>query len=157
VGFNVVLIEGVFSGPHLSASGGSVNEALSGFVGSRVRLSAHHLPVEPIDPTRWGGGSCTYEPGPCPFGHHTDPTRMFSYTGEGVLDRDGNTWTVTRFDGTVDRVDLSALVGHRGRVAAAPVLDIEAMRDAVTASGIGSDLGVRADELRQVLERLRRK
>ncbi len=157
MGFNVVLLEGVFSGPHLTVPGGSVDDAIAEFVGTRVRLAAHHLPADPVDPTRWGGGSCTYQPDPCPFGHHDDPTRMYSYSGEGVLDRDGRDWTITRFDGTVDRVGVRALVGHRGRVAVAPVVDVDAMRDAVAASGVGSDLGVRADELRRVLERLRRK
>lgn len=157
MGFNVVLFEGVFSGPHLSAHGASVADVLTDFIGSRVRIAAHHLPSDPIDPTRWGGGSCTYGPGPCPFGHHTDPTRMFSYAGEGVLGRDGAAWTIARFDGTVDRVDLSPLIGHQGRVVAAQVIDLESMRDAVAAAGIGPELGVRADELRQVLERLRGK
>jgi hypothetical protein len=156
VGFNVVLLEGVFVGPHLSARGGTVAEALAQFVGERVRLAAHHLPSDPVDPTRWGAGSCTYQPGPCPFGHHIDPTRMYSFSAEGVLGRDGDAWTLAKFDGTVARIGLDAMTGHRGRVACAPMIDVDAMRDSVTTSGIDGDIGVRADELRSVLERLRR-
>ena len=156
MGFNVVLLEGVFAGPHLSTRGGTVVDALAQFVGERVRLAAHHLPSDPVDPTRWGGGSCTYQPGPCPFGHHVDPTRMYSVTAEGVLGRDGDAWTLARFDGTTVSVGLDALVGHRGRVACAPMFDVEAMRDSVLSSGVDGDLGVKVDELRSVLDRLRR-
>lgn len=152
----VVLLEGVFD-QDLSVDGRSVAEALSQFVGTRIRLAAHHLPADPVDPTRWGGGSCMYQPGPCLYGHHVDPTRMFSYVGDGVLGRDREWWTVTRFDGGVDRPDLSVLAGHQGRVAIATVFDVEAMRDAVSSTFDGVDLGVRAEELRSVLERLRRK
>jgi hypothetical protein len=156
VGFNVVLLEGVFTGSSLSINGGTVADALAQFIGERVRLAAHHLPADPIDPTRWGGGSCTYQPGPCPFGHHADPTRMYSVTAEGVLSKDGNAWTLTRFDGTTVFVGLDALIGHRGRVACAPMFDVEAMRDSVMSSGSTRNIGVKIDELRNVLERLRR-
>lgn len=156
MGFSVVLLEGVFAGPNLSIRGGPVADALVQFVGERVRLAAHHLPSDPIDPTRWGGGSCTYQPGLCPFGHHAYPTRMYSFSAEGILGRDGDAWTLTRFDGTVVPIGLEALVGHRGRVACAPVFDVEAMRDSVVSSGIDGDIGIKVDELRAVLERLRR-
>jgi hypothetical protein len=153
VEFNVVVIEGTFGGQVTVDM--SVRDALSPLVGVRVRLAAHHLPSTPIDPTRWGGGSCSFQPNPCPFGHHADPTRMYSFSDEGVLGEDGDGWTLTRFDGRVVRAALSNLDGHRGRVVAAPVVDVEAMRDTVSASGVGADLGVRADQIRAVLERLR--
>lgn len=157
MGFDVVLLEGSFAPTaDLSVDGSRVSDALARFVGTRVRLAAHHLPSDPVDPTRWGGGSCGYQPGPCPYGHHGDPTRMYSYTGEGVLGVDGDGWALTRFDGRVDRVGLSALVGHRGRVAVASVVDIDAMRDTVSVSGVEADLGVKVDELRSLLDRLRR-
>jgi len=149
--FKVVIIEGIF-GESVTV-GRSVQDALVPLLGARVRLAAHHLPSTPIDPTRWGGGSCSFQPERCPFGHHVDPTRMYSFSDEGVLGEDGDGWTLTRFDGRVVRPALSALDGHRGRVVAAPVVDVEAMRDA--ASGVDVDIGVRADQIRAVLERLR--
>jgi len=133
-----------------------VTDPLIRFIGQRVRLAAHHLPSDPIDPMRWGGGSCGYQPGPCPVGHHLDPTRMYSFAGEGILDRDGSEWVLLRFDGAVVRVGLSALAGHRGRIVAAPLIDVDAMRDQVVSAGIDADVGIRVDELRSVLDRLRR-
>lgn len=158
MGFDVVLLEGVFASTgDLTVDGSRVDDTLDRFVGTRVRVAAHHLPADPVDPMRWGGGSCTYQPGPCPYGHHADPARMYSYTGEGVLRPDGDGWTLTRFDGRVDRLGLSAMAGHRGRIAVASVLDVDKMRDAVSSAGVEADLGVRVDELRSVLDRLRRK
>jgi hypothetical protein len=162
--FNLVLIEGVFDS---SARIGESNTIpmtrvigeLTPLLGQQVRLAAHHLPSDPIDPTRWGGGSCAYQTaGVCPYGHHQDSTRMYSFSGEGVLGQGpgGSGWTLTRFDGVQLQVGLGFLEGHRGRVACAPLFDVEAMRDAVVSSGMGADLGVRADELRSMLERLRR-
>jgi hypothetical protein len=155
VDFKVVLIEGVFDVAHKR----TLADALSPLIGQHIRIAAHHLPSNPVDPTRWGGGSCTYQPGLCPYQHHVDPTRMYSYTGEGVLDlRIGDNWVLTKFDGTVESVGLSALKGHQGRVAAAPIFSVEQMRDTVAASDIaGADLGVRAEELKAVLNRLRGK
>lgn len=159
-----MLIEGFFDDSARIAEPNTISKArvageLTPLLGQQVRFAAHHLPSDPIDPTRWGGGSCAYQAsGVCPYGHHQDPTRMYSFSGEGVLGQEpgGSSWTLTRFDGTTVQVNLGFLEGHRGRVACAPLFSVDAMRDAVVSSGIGADLGVRADELRSVLERLRR-
>lgn len=164
--FSLVLIEGFFDSSVRIAESSTISMTrvtgeLTPLLGQQVRLAAHHLPADPIDPIRWGGGSCAYQAsGVCPYGHHQDPTRMYSFSGEGVLGQSGSDWTLTRFDGVQVQVGLGFLEGHRGRVACAPLFDVEAMRDAVVSSGmgadLGADLGVRADELRSMLERLRR-
>lgn len=153
--FNVVLLEGVFAGPHLSTQGGTLADALTPLLGERVRIAAHHLPSTPIDPTRWGGGSCTYQPGPCPFGHHLNPTNMYSFSEEGILGKKDQEWTLTRFNGTVISLAFDALAGHQSRIACAPVVDIDTMRDSLAASGIDPGIGVTIDNLRATLNRLR--
>jgi len=165
-GFRALLVEGVFyktDSRLLCASDRGVvdvNAMLSPLQGQRVRLAAHHLPPNPPDPTKWGGGCCLWEQtGRCPAGHHARPTWLFNLSHEGILVQDGATWVVESFDGTRTPFRLEEmLVGHQARVAAATVLDLEKMRDALGAAG-GSDevesLVERANDLHDLLSRIR--
>ena len=160
----IVLLEGLFttneSGDDLFVQSdrgrSSVSEHLVPMLGQQVRLAAHHLPSNPINPARWGGGSCEHQGGICPFGHHQDPTRMYSFAGEGVLKRSHHgKWLLSTFEGQLLVPQLDDLCGHWGRVACVSVTAVERMRDVVAKSGLDANLGVRASELKDLLSRLR--
>jgi hypothetical protein len=185
-GFQAVLLEGVFflgEDPYPDAHGTvregflnlwvklgeqtprSVYEALRPFLGERVRFAAHHVPQMPLDPGRWGGGSCLWEPGGhCPYGHHSNPTGLFNFTGEGVLvyDLDHGTctggWWLEQFDGNRTMLPLAhALSGHHGRVAVATAMTVEDMRASLEEAGdVGSveAIGEKVADLRDLVERL---
>jgi len=143
----------------------SVYDTLLPLVGERIQFSTHHLPSMPPDINRWGGGPCFWEDvGHCPFGHHETPGRLFNIAGEGILSYDLNHatgsggWWLDKFDGTRTMLPLSwALVGHRGRVAAATTLSVEQMRESLLSSGRGGDieaLGAKITDLRDLMEQL---
>lgn len=156
--YPILLLEGVFdSGGESPLTGDSLDQALLPFAGQRVRFAAHHLPASPIDPTRWGGGGCTWQAsGFCPAGHHVRPTWLYNVTCEGVLDRDvAGGWYVEKGDGS--RVALALwdnLRGHAGRVAVATTATVEAMRDGVVVSQVEA-VGRRVDDLRDLMGSLR--
>lgn len=186
-GFHAILLEGVFylgDEPYPDVNGEtregytdllvphrdgpkSVYDELLPLVGSKVRVAAHHLPMLPIDPARWGGGCCMFqEMGHCPFGHHEHPGRLFNVSEEGILvydidhSRSEGGWWVERFDGTRVPLPLAhALVGHQSRVAAATALAIDEMKDAVAESGMDpvEALGGKITEMRDLAERLQGK
>ncbi len=129
-------------------------------VGERVYLATHHVPSDPIDPTRWGGGSCHWQPaGICPFGHHNVPTRLFNLTAQGVLVYDldhalkTGGWSVVGADGSHTILPLVlALPGHDGRLACATVMVAEQMRDAAMSAGLDVEsLGKRTTDLRNLV------
>lgn len=165
----VLLIEGVFSRREKDGElivvpddgpSQKVDDLLEPFTDARVQLSFHHLPSMPIDPTRWGGGSCLWQPvGRCPFGHHEHPGRLLNFAGNGFLKKTVDGWALQGLDGATRDLGLSLLEGHYGRVAAAPMDAIEQMRDQVLQSGQALDvegLGVRAADLKSILERVQR-
>lgn len=103
----------------------SVEQLLQRFAGDLVQVVAHHLPLEPHDAARWGGGSCLFEKaGHCPFGHHEHPNLLFTLQASGILRRIDDGWEVASDKG-VTRLDLHHLVGHRGQlvVLRAPALE----------------------------------
>lgn len=161
--FSTALVEGIFA---LDGTGQmrvegedgvvrSLEETLRPMVGSMVHLAAHFLPVE-MDPTRWGFGSCRWQPSECPAGHHKNPTFLLSVKGEGVLHGEDGCWWVETFAGLKVEIPLDQLNGHHGRVAAATAVDVEAMREKL--SGISPDdidaIGVQAEELKSMLGQL---
>lgn len=164
-GFTTILLEGIFyeEGAHLvvRTEVGVVPVAakLAPLLGARVQFAAHHLPPNPPDLQRWGGGSCLWEGtgSPCPAGHGTHPLFLFNVSSDGVLTEDGGAWFLDRFDGTRTPLHLRALIGHYGRIATATLLSVEAMRDVLASNGVEGveDLGVRADELREILTRIK--
>ena len=162
--FKVLLIEGLFydrggdlfveqdHGVHRS-----VTEALSPLVGQRVQFALHHLPPHGIEAGAPGAGSCRFPEGKgCPVRHDEFPDRLLGFHLDGVL-QGAPSWGMQKFDGTVVPIPFSGMVGHFGRVAAATILDVEAMRDsllkAVTSPGSS---GVNVQDLEALLGRLRK-
>lgn len=134
--------------------------ALCPLIGQRVYFAVHHVPSDPIDPSRWGGGSCLWQPAArCPFGHHEHPTRLFNLTAQGMLtyafDPDTNSegWSIACLDGSRVVLPLATcLPGHTARVAAATVLSVEQMRDSAGAAGMNVEgLGQRVTDLRDLV------
>lgn len=138
----------------------SVYAALQPLVGQRVYVAAHHVPSNPVDPTKWGGGSCFWQPAArCPFGHHVNPHSLYNLTAEGTLVYDldfqagAGGWWVHGNDGGRHMLPWAVVLpGHTGRVAAATAMSVEQMRDSVLASGVNVEgLGERATELRDLV------
>jgi hypothetical protein len=143
----------------------SVFATLRPLVNEQVYFSTHHVPSDPIDPSRWGGGACLWQPAAmCPFGHHKNPSSLFNLTAQGflVFDLDHTTktggWWVIGPDGSKTILPLTAfLPGHTGRVAAATVMAAERMRDAALAAGMDVEsLGQRVTDLRDLVADLSR-
>lgn len=162
--FNLLLIEGLFyqrgadlyieqdSGVHRS-----VTEALLPLVGQRVQFAMHHLPPNGLQAGEPGAGSCRFPQGVgCPVQHDKRPDHLLSFHLDGVL-RNTPTWGVEKFDGKVVSIPFVGMVGHFGRVAAATILDVEAMRDSLlkTATSMGSS-GLNAKDIETLLDRLRK-
>jgi hypothetical protein len=163
--FKAVLAEGVFTRNGMAIHGPrdtTVEAELRPLVGKRVRLAMHHLPpnLHNLNPDKWGGGSCLWQPSPCPAGHHERPDYLFNLSAEGVLwDREKyDGWCIERLDGTILDLPFRKMAGHHGRLAAATLIDVEKMRDALTPEALAGveGLSVQADALREMLERMRR-
>jgi hypothetical protein len=178
--FQALLLEGIFyhdsdSGALMleSAKGDHVNvvEAMMRLNQRQVQISVHHLPPMPPDPTKQGGGCCLWGTQPrftthggttfCPFGHHKEPTKLLNVTAQGILDlrvgfyESETTFAVQKFDGTEVVLPFQHhLAGHTGRIAAATVVDIEKMREALLKSGglgMAEGLGERIGDLKELL------
>ena len=161
--FRTLLIEGYFlNSTDMNLNEGlSVNlttdvyEKLSAFVGEDIQLAIHHLPPGQPDPGKPGLGSCEWLT-PCPAGHDTDPHKLLSVHGQGVLRHEGTRWWLDRFDGTQQEFPLHLLDGHHGRIAAATVFDVEKMRESLGgAAGQLETLGVKAESLKDLLTQLK--
>lgn len=165
--FPILLREGAFytsvEGDLLvSAETGTVavEDLLRPFEGRRVRVAAHHLPLN-LDPTRWGGGSCEWEKTgtTCPAGHHLRPSWLYNVSVEGILLKDTpGEWVVEGADGARTPLDLRInLMGHTGRIACALLSTVEEMRDKLGLSAHMVDgLGVRANDLRDLMGQLQK-
>jgi hypothetical protein len=163
--FHTLLLDGLFyldgnnpPGLYVKPDDGeptSVDEALQAIQGQPVKVTIHHSPTFPINPTKWGGGSCGWqESGECPFGHHRDPGRLFTVQGEGVLTHEAGTWWFERVQGGRESLPLAnALNGHRGRILAVTLFQ----RDEQPASGDVDieDLTHRAQHLHGILSDLK--
>lgn len=141
----------------------SVYATLRPLVGQRVYFAGHHVPPNPPDPARWGGGACYWQPAAlCPFGHHKNPHRLFNLTAQGVLVYDldfesaSGGWWIHADDGGKVILPLSmALPGHAGRVLGATDMSVEQMRDAAMKGGINVEgLGQRITDLQDLLGEL---
>ena len=142
----------------------SVYDILLPLVGQKVQFAAHHLPSLPIDPTRWGAGSCMWQSaGHCPYGHHERPGDLFNVSVQGVLvydldhEKSSGDWWVEQFDGKRVPLPLAlVLAGHQARIAAATVMSVEEMRSALEKAGGGSidALGASVSNMQELLERL---
>lgn len=167
--FQVVLVEGVFDqqgGEYLVRSDAvspakSVHDELKPMVDTRIRVALHHLPPDLGDlEGKWGGGSCLWQPSPCPAGHHERPGYLLNVTGEGILrySEQRRLWRIDRLDGSNFVLPFELMVGHYGRLAAATLLDIEKMRDELTLDDLDSveSLGTKLESVKELLEQLRR-
>lgn len=156
-----VLIEGLFhfqDGNLVTDRGDKVVDSLVPFIGQEIQIAIHFIPSIPLDETKWGGGCCYWQPNPCPAGHHEHPDRLLNVAERGVLRHEDGKWSVDKFDGTQKEIPLALLDGHMGRVAAATIFDMEAMRDAlkdITPEALET-LGVRATNLRDMLAELKK-
>lgn len=131
--FQSVVIEGIFAvdlndgqRTFVAYEGQSifVDDELSPLQGRNVILSAHHVPPSPIQPEKWGGGCCYWEPtGKCPAGHRENPSFLLDFCARGVLLRQDRKWLIRREDESVVEVPLSLLVGHSSRILIATVFD----------------------------------
>lgn len=157
--FHTALLEGCFyetDNVLKNDQGRTVESLLSPLVGQDIHLAIHFVPQLPIDPSKWGGGCCLWQPSPCPAGHHEHPDRLLNVAVRGRLGREGNRWWVDQMNGKRVDIPLHLLVGHYGRVAAATVFDVQQIRESL--EGFSPDqvesLGVQASDLRDVLSRL---
>lgn len=166
--YPILLREGTF---HTSVDGTvcvsttTGSEELGGillpFEGRRMRIAAHHLPLN-LNPSRWGGGSCGWESlgRTCPAGHHLRPSWIYNVSAEGILVKIGvDEWAVEVPDGSRVALDLRTnLPGHTGRVACALLASVEEMRDALglSAGGMVDGLGARATDLRELMGQLQK-
>lgn len=157
-----ILVEGLFyiqDGKITTDRGDFLYEHLEPMVGQDIQLAVHFMPPIPPDPTKWGGGCCMWQPTECPAGHHQHPDRILNIALRGVLGHDtGYRWFMDTFDGKQVDLPFALLDGHYGRVAAATVFDVQAMQEAlaekITPESLEA-LGVRANNLRDLMERLR--
>ncbi len=144
-----------------------VSSALEGLEGRQVRLAVMHVPPDGIKPDEWGGGCCAWEnSGHCPAGHHEDPQRVLVFTCDGVLQKaepegasQSQAWALHKFDGVLQRVPLTMMPGHYGRMVGATTDAVERMRDKL--ANLGPDQQVEAlmgeaGDLKEMLERLRK-
>ena len=160
--FRSVLIEGIFSekGGSLVATRDDgveviVEQVLAQLEGEEIQFAAHHLPPHPVQPDRWGGGCCYWEPsGECPAGHHRNPGFLLNVTGQGVLRRDDTGWWIQLFNGKRLDIPLNMLIGHSSRVVGTTVFDIERMRDALLDHPDLEILSTKADDLRDLVQHL---
>lgn len=138
----------------------SVYDTLRPLVGQHVYFAVHHVPSDPVDVARWGGGSCLWQPAArCPFGHHEHPTRLFNLTAQGTLvydldhaARTGGWWVLLSDGSKVILPLVSFLPGHSARIAACSVVAAEQMRDVAMAAGMDVvRLGQRVTELRDLV------
>lgn len=164
--FQIVLIEGLFynrdgdlfveqdNGEHRS-----VLTTLLPLVGQRVQFAIHHLPPHGIQAGEPGAGACKFPGGKgCPVGHDVHPDRLLGFHLDGVL-QNNPSWGLTKFDGTVAPIPFAGMDGHYGRVAAATIVDVEAMRESLLKAAVSpssDSSGLNVQDLEALLTRLRR-
>ena len=159
--FRTVLLEGLFyeqDGKLRTDRGDSVEDSLTPFMGEDINIAIHHLPSFPIEPDKWGGGCCMWQPAECPAGHHEHPDRLLNVTLRGHLERGGvGKWYVDKLDGSRVYLPLALLDGHQARIACATVFSVEAMQEAlgtaVTPEHIEA-LGIQAQNLKDLMAKL---
>jgi hypothetical protein len=137
----------------------SLADLLSPMLNQHINIAFHFVPPNGLDETKWGFGSCTWEGrGTCPVEHHIPEhrQRMLSVKADGVLLALDGIWMVREFSGQLKKLPLPLLDGHYARLAIAPVLDIEKMRDALSASDMSKVevLGQQAEHLQGVLQNI---
>jgi hypothetical protein len=131
---------------------------LSEFEGQHIRLLVHHRPLNPPDHSRWGGGCCFLQStGHCPFGHHEDAGRVFSFNCAGTLTRTDRGWELDGVAGPLE-VPLDFLIAHRGQVIilrSSDTTDLQEKVDSLDPSNLKNpsieDLYSRLNEIKDTL------
>jgi len=95
----------------------SVSESLEPFLNQKIQIAAAHLPPTPVDPKKWGGGCCMWEPGECPAGHHHNPGYLVLMEAQGVITFEDGQWAVLTDEGKRVEVPVAMLLGHTAQVA----------------------------------------
>lgn len=160
--FRVILLEGLFyelngllrveedDGVHTS-----VTDALAPVVGSQVLFVLHHLPRDGVDPAFVGAGSCRYPGGRgCPAGHERQPDRLLTFRQEGILRQEP--WRLERSHEHPVTLPLRGMPGHYGRLAVTTVVNLAELREKLTSLGASAVSGMSVEELRSMLERLKK-
>jgi hypothetical protein len=130
-----------------------VGAEAAGFVGQEVRLLAHHRPIEPHNPSRWGGGCCMHETvGRCPFGHHEDAAQLYTFNQAGLLSIKDGRWVV---GGDLTECFVDFLVGHRSQIVLTSIPDLEAIEEKVKSFDPSSLEGATLSELTTKLAEMR--
>lgn len=125
----------------------SVDDRLRSFEQGTLRVLAHHRPQEPLLQDRWSGGCCLYEPqGWCPFGHHEDPHRLYTFDEEGVLTPSSSGWVVRTSNGDKPIV-MDYLVGHRSQITLINKPDLDNLEKKVRSFDPGNLENASVDEL----------
>jgi hypothetical protein len=133
-----------------------VEEEISTYVGQKVRLLAHHRPLEPVDDSRWGGGCCMLEnSGHCHFGHHRDPRSAFQFNSVGVLRVDGERWYLDPDSGDAVECPVDFLLGHRSQIVVTTIPDTEALDEKIRELDPSSAEGKTIEELSDQLTKTR--
>lgn len=156
VDFHAILLEGSFfsdpRGLSIRTTQGPVvlvDSALAPLENEHAQIALHYLPAGGLKPGAWGMGSCEWYPRACPVGHHQNPGYFFSFVGHGVLRRDP--WRLDLFAGGSTEIQFEKMLGHHGRMAAATVMSVEAMREK---ADLGAVTGVGAESLKDLFRQL---
>lgn len=125
-----------------------VARELATLVNQDVMLAMYHLPPDPPDPAKWGGGCCTWqEKGVCPAGHHEHPDRLLVFSATGMLiQREPSAWFI-RTGQDMTALPLNMLAGHRSRIVAMTIFK----------PGVGTvseDLQASVEQMKDLLSRL---
>jgi hypothetical protein len=131
-----------------------VEESLKPMEGLSVLVSLHHLPPNPVEIDKWGGGCCHWEAlGKCPAGHHSIPDKIFTLSGQGVLVKGENEWFFEK-DGARTQIPLQFLEGHDARLVLVTTLKpTELVEKPITPDSVES-LGFQISNLKDMLHQL---
>lgn len=132
-----------------------VGAELRQYLGKEIRLIAHHRPFEPVNVNEWGGGCCMFENvGYCPFGHHEDSRRAFSFNVCGVLREQDDQWFLEQETEQVECF-MEFLVGHRSQIIITTVPDLASLEERIAAVTSDSPEGKTIEEIQQQITKTR--
>lgn len=91
-----------------------VSDSLLPLKDKEIDLFLCHKPPKPLQPDRWGGGSCYWQPsGKCPAGHHNLSSVLLRVKERGILVKIQDQWAIRAEKGTVF-LPFNMLEGHTG-------------------------------------------
>ncbi|MFA6234556.1 MAG: hypothetical protein WC824_10295 [Bacteroidota bacterium] len=164
-GVSSILIEGLFyrdeksclCAKSMNGEISIVEDILKSIQDKEIQFAMHHLPDFPLDPKRWGGGCCLWEPsGKCPAGHHENPGFLLSIAGKGILRFSDTGWHLITSEGEDISIPLHQMEGHTGRIVAVSILEFKTTVNPGTLESIGAQAKQLQDTLGQFQELLQR-